>query len=125
VGGEYGWFVREIYEHTTAMPEHSALVGEAPGPVRMGNFSPLRLPDSVAREIWKYFVDLGLRAPIFGGLSASRSTGNDVIYTLHVQNRGVASKGLTAEQMTVSVALPLGMVVVTAEGGAYEGLHKD
>ena len=67
VGGDFEWFKRMVYDHATAMPEKWDLRDASEeGPqrprrrVRMGNYTPKRLPEAELREIW-LFVDLSTR----------------------------------------------------------------
>ena len=51
-GADYAWFVRLVYNHTTEIHELDRLLGDDL-PTRMGNFSPLRIPEATLQEIWK------------------------------------------------------------------------
>jgi mono/diheme cytochrome c family protein len=142
VTGDFEWFKRMTYEHTTAQREQMALLAQDPAidPVtpghvglppgrnrlRMGNYSRARLPEKTLREIWDWIdKDLGVHLPV---LTASIKPGtpgpNGVTYTIDVQNAGVKGKGITNDDVTISVALPAGAKVVTATG-PYEGVKPD
>jgi hypothetical protein len=40
-----------VYTHTTAYPAHAKELGAPAGRLRMGNYSPTRLPESTLLEI--------------------------------------------------------------------------
>ena len=82
----------------------------------MGNFSRTRVPESSLQQIWNYVsTDLGLRVPMRGRFTAGVPAGNGMTYTLNVENTGLAGKGRTAEDLTISLMLPPG------ERGEYDG----
>ena len=123
VGAEFEWFKRMTYEHTTAMPEHRNLLGDAPGRVRMGNYSRTRVPEPVLEGIWRYLKDdLKFRVPVTSRLTPATSTDT---YSLVVQNGGLAGKGLTAEDITISLALTPGTKVANVTGAGYQGVRND
>ena len=113
----FEWFKKLVYEHTATMPvEHP----------HMGNFSRARLPEPLLQEIWRYAsVDLGLRVPLRAQVSAGAPAGNGVTYSLTVENRGTPGKGLTAEDISISLTLPSGATVVTTTGAGYQGVRSD
>ena len=144
VGADYAWFAKMVYEHTTAEPEHRILLGDpsafadASGglefkltqdSVRMGNYSRVRLPETLLQEIWHYVsADLGIRALISAQMnvtSADAPAGTGVTYTLTVENRGLPGKGLAAEDVSIALTLPSGSTVVTASGAGYQGVRRD
>jgi hypothetical protein len=126
VNADFEWFKNMVYNHTTAIAQHRVLIGDKP-PVRvsMGNFSPTRLPEVVLREIFTYLRDFGWRAPIAARLGAGVAAANGVTYELNVENFGLRDKGLTAEDLTVSLVVPAAAKVVTATGAGYEGVRRD
>jgi mono/diheme cytochrome c family protein len=126
-GADFEWFANLVYNHTVASPEERRLSGTNPNnPIRMGNYSRARLPESLLREIWQYVsVELGLRVPISGRLSAGTPAGANVTYTLTVENAGVLGKGLTAEELSIALMLPTGSSVVNATGAGYQGIRRD
>lgn len=72
VGASYEWFRGMVYGHTSAMPRHWELLEQPPAVrVRMGNFSPSRVPESTLREIYDWARDLGFRVKMIGRLSAA------------------------------------------------------
>lgn len=126
VGADFEWLKRMVYTHTTEMPEHFKLVGQDPsGRLRMGNFSPARVPESVLLEIFNWAKDLGFRVPVTGQLSAGQASANGTTYTLNVTNGGLIGKGLTAEELTVLLFLPEGSSVVSTTGAGYQGVRRD
>lgn len=126
-GADFEWFANLVYNHTVASPEERRLSGTNPNnPIRMGNYSRTRLPESLLRQIWQYVsVDLGLRVPIDAQLTAGTPAGANVTYTLTVENEGVAGKGLTAEDLSIALTLPAGSNVVNTDGPGYQGVRRD
>ena len=70
-------------------------------------------------------VDLGLRLPMEGRITAGVPAGAGITYTLSVENAGNAGQGLTAEDLTIAVTLPSGSTVVNATGAGYQGVRRD
>ena len=123
ISADFDWFKRMTYEHTTMMPEHRKLLGDAAGRVRMGNFSKARVPETDLEEIWKYLRDdLKFRVPLTSRLTPTTPAGT---YNLVVQNGGLAGKGLTAEDITILLALTPGTKVANATGAGYKGVRND
>jgi mono/diheme cytochrome c family protein len=130
VNGDFEWFKSMVYNHATAQPEQWMLLdGEGPprtrGRVRMGNFIQRRLPEPTLREIWDWMNDLGMLVPVTGRLTAGAAEANGTTYTLDVENEGVPQKGLTAEDVTISLMVPPGTKVVSATGTGYQGVKRD
>src|SRR4029079_10853828 len=120
------YFKALVYTHTTSMPAHQKLLGAAEGPLRMGNFNPLRVPDPTLQEIFKYVRDeMGFRVTMRGRLGPAVMTGDGVTYPLTVQNDGVAGRGLVAEDITVALSLPPGVGIVGSTGVGYQGEQAD
>jgi hypothetical protein len=114
------------YQHTTVMPAQWKILGEQPAVrVRMGNYSPSRIPESVLQEIWAFARDLGLRPFISGNLSAGTAAADGVTYSLNVENVGLPGKGLAAEDLTINVVVPAGATVVKTTGEGYVGVRQD
>ena len=112
---DYEHFAKEIYGHSELYPGG-----------RMGNYSRRRLPDSVLQEIFRFITqDLGLVPPIAASIRPGVLAGTNTTYTLTVQNRGVKDKGLTAEEVTISLALSPGTAVVGGTGAGYLGVRRD
>jgi mono/diheme cytochrome c family protein len=120
LGGEasdldFTLFAKMVYEHTELYPRG-----------RMGNFSRLRLQESTLQEIFRFATqDLGLLVPLAGRIDAGVPAGANTTYTLTVKNQGAKGKGLTAQEVTVVVALPSGNTVVGTSGIGYQGVIKD
>ena len=126
VGADFAWFRDEVYNHTTAHPNQIKILEEQPPiRIRMGNFSPLRLPEAALMEIWNFARDLGFRAHVGGQLSAGVPAANGVTYTLNLENGGLKGKGLTAEDITISLVVPAGSTVVSTTGNGYQGVRQD
>lgn len=141
VSGDFEWFKRQVYQHTTTQREQMALLAQDPtidpvtpghvGPpgrnrLRMGNYTPARLPEKTLREIWDWMNnDLGVFLPV---LSASVKAGapgaSGVTYTIDVVNNSVKGKGVTDEDVTVSLTLPAGAKVVGTTG-SFDGVKPD
>lgn len=138
VNGDWEWFKHMVYEHTTAQreqwaqldPSVQAVTPSPAGPpgrnrIRMGNYDRMRLPEATLKEIWDWMTDLGPLVPLRGNVSAGTSAAGGTAYTITVANAGVKSKGMTAEDVTVAVALPPGAKVVNATGTGYQGVRRD
>jgi len=130
MSADFEWFKKQVYNHATAMPEQwKQLDGEgAPttrGRVRMGNFSPKRLPESQLQEIWTWMNDLGMVVPLVARLTSGATSATGTTYTLNVENEGLKDKGVAAEDVTISLILPPGTKAVSATGTGYEGTKRD
>jgi len=129
VDGDFEWFKHMVYEHSTAQPEQWALLDReaapsstpAPGRVRMGNYDRKRLPEETLKKIYDWaFLDLGKLVPISARLVPGPADANGTTYTVDVANGAVPNKGLTAEDVTVSVMIPAGMKAVSGTGPGYK-----
>ena len=126
VGADFEWFRSMVFDHTTAMPQQWKVLEEQPAVrVRMGNYSRDRIPESMLQDIWTWARDLGFRPGVEGRLSAGVAGADGVTYTLNVGNIGLPKKGLTAEDLTVSLVVPAGTTVVRTTGAGYEGVRQD
>jgi mono/diheme cytochrome c family protein len=126
VGADFSWFTSMVYGHTVAMPKQWQILEEMPAiRVRMGNYSPQRVPEALLREIWTFAQDLGPRAGVAGRVSAGVSGADGVTYTINVENGGLKGKGLTAEDLTVNVVVPAGTKVVRTTGANFQGERQD
>jgi hypothetical protein len=122
LGGEFGaaldaeQFTKVIYNHDEYYPQN-----------QMGLFNPARVQPSTVREIYQFlFKDLGIRVPVSATLKmAGEAGGGNSTYRLALSNDGEAGKGLTAEEITVAVALPPGAKVVSTTGDGYAGIKRD
>ena len=107
------YFKKQVYEHTEFSPRGV-----------MGNFNPNRLPEVVVEEMQKYVMGLGLRALLTATLALPPP--GDTTYTLTVSNDGKKEQGgLTAEELTVSLVLPVGATVSKTTGPNYQGVRRD
>jgi len=94
-------------------------------PATMGVFSPERMPESVLRDIFKFMMDEGLRVPLSATIEAGAASGDNPAFTMTVWNEAIAGKGLTAQDVTISVPVPAGTTVVSATGNGYQGVSHD
>lgn len=136
VSGDFEWLKRMVYEHYEAQREQWATVEGVPipppgvvisghNPIRMGSYTRASLPESTLKEIWNWMNDIGpYVVPLGGAITAGAPGPNGVTYTVRVTNSGVKGKGVTAEDVTVALALPAGTTVVSTTG-AYEGVRHD
>jgi cytochrome c553 len=112
LGGEagevdYEFFANLIYRHTDTFPTG-----------RMGNYPGTRIPDTVLRELFRFVKDdLRLLVPMTATFNAAGvPSGGNTTYSLAVKNTGKAGKGLSAEDVTITLKLPPGAKVVSATG---------
>ena len=126
VGADFEWVKRLVYDHAKIMPAHWKTVGEEPAVrVRMGTYSPARLPESVLQDIWMFARDLGYRPLIASRLSTGVAAAGGVTYTLTVENHGLSNRGLSAEDVTIDLVVPAGASVVNTTGSGYQGVRPD
>ena len=112
---DFAYFAKRVYEHTDLYPDG-----------RMGNFSKLRLPEPVLQEIFRFAKDdLGLLVPISAKVMPGVSDGANTTYSLALKNDGAKGKGLTAEDITISLVVAPGTTIVNATGDGYQGVKKD
>jgi mono/diheme cytochrome c family protein len=109
-----------VYTHTDFMPKYEE---QRPGQrLRMGNFNPLRIPESEIHAIYDWaHDDLGFRPQLSAQLTPSGGT----TYALNVSNNGEAGKGLTAQGVVIDVLVPSGATVTGTTGAGYKGVHMD
>ena len=127
MNADFEWFKKQVYNHATVMPEQwKQLDAERQrGRVRMGNFSPRRVPEAQLKEIWDWMNELGMVVPLVARLTGGQTTATGTTYTLEVENEGLKDKGLTAEDVTISLVLPPGTKAVSATGTGYQGANRD
>jgi cytochrome c553 len=125
VNADFDYFANLVYNHTTALPNHRALLGGNPaGNIAMGNFNRYRVNEATLRQIYFWARDeIGFRVPLQGRLSKGEPAANGVTYKLDVANNGLQGKGLTAEGVTVQLNIPAGTNVVSATGAGYQGVQ--
>jgi len=125
-GADFEWVKRMVYDHAAIMPGYWKAVGEEPAVrVRMGTYSPARLPESVLQDIWMFARDLGYRPLMASALSTGVAAGGGVTYTLTVENHGLPGRGLSAEDLTINLVVPAGASVVNTTGSGYQGVKAD
>jgi mono/diheme cytochrome c family protein len=127
VNGDFEWFKRMVYDHTTTMPAQWTELGTptAGRAVRMGNYNPTRLPETTLRTIYDYMRELGIPLTVTARLDAGVPSTNGVTYTLVVENGGVPAKSLPAEDIAVSLVIPADTKVVSATGAGYQKVQHD
>jgi len=126
VGGDYEWFKKEVWEHTSA-PGHVNAKH-----LRMGNFSQKQIPEATLKNLWQFFaVEQGLRAPVGASVSAGVPSAKGTTYTIILQNTARPG-GVTAEYITVTLPFLHGRdpeevttVVEETTGGGFTGVHRD
>ena len=142
VNGDFEWFKRQVYQHTTAQREQMAMLAQdptidpvTPGHVglppgrnrlRMGNYTTARLPEKTLREIWDWMEkDLGVYLSVLSGrVTAGAPGANGVTYTIDIVNNGVRGKGIANDDVTVALTLPAGAKVVGTTG-TFDGVKPD
>jgi mono/diheme cytochrome c family protein len=122
VSENFAYFANLVYNHTTAMPQHRALLGNNATNLDMGNFSRSRLTEGQLRQIFFWMRDeIGFRPLMAGVLSKGETGPSGVTYSLRVSNNGLQGKGLIAEGLTVRLIIPKDSTVVAATGTGYQG----
>jgi cytochrome c553 len=122
VNENFAYFANLVYNHTTAMPQHRAVLGSSATNLDMGNYSRTRLSEGQLRQIFFWMRDeLGFRPMMAGTLTKGETGPSGVTYTLTVSNNGLQGKGLIAEGLTVSLIVPKDVNVVAGTGTGYQG----
>ncbi len=115
-----------VYDHTTEMPKLRAALGNPGTNLAMGNFVKARLTTAELQSIFTWARDdIGPRVPMTGRLSKGEAGADGVTYVLMVANGGLPGKGLTAQEITVSLTIPPDTTVVAATGAGYKGVTTD
>jgi cytochrome c553 len=126
VNADFDYFANLVYNHTTALGQHRALLGVNNTNIDMGNYSRTRLSEETLRQIYFWARDeIGFRVPVQGQIGKSETGPTGVTYTLTVTNGGLQGKGVIAEGLTVSLQIPADTQVVAATGTGYQGVHAD
>jgi cytochrome c553 len=126
VNADFDYFANLVYNHTTAMTAHRALIANRGTNLDMGNYSRTRVYEDTLRQIYFWARDeIGFRVPMQGVLGKGEPGPNGVTYSLTVRNGGVQGKGITGEGLTISLAIPADTTVVAATGPGYQGVHMD
>ena len=109
------YFSKIIYRHTDRY--------KSP---RMGDFSKLRLPETALQEIYKFlFEQAGYLPLLSANVKSGASAEGNTVYTVELENRGLAGKGITPENLTLALALAAGTKVIGAGGAGYQGVRPD
>ena len=124
---DFQWFTRMVYDHTTEMPLLAQATGQSLRPrFVMGNYNRATVQESSLRQIYDWMRnDLGVRANIVGRMSPGLPGSNGVAYTVTIENAGARSKGVTAEELTISLRVPAGVTVTGGTGAGYQGVRRD
>jgi len=128
VNADIAWLKNLVYNHVTAIKEHSQRIGTGNGPPRphMGNFNPDRVTEAQLAQVLDWIkTDVGFRPAMRGRLTKGEAGAKGVTYKLSVQNMGLPNVGLAAEEVTVRLVIPAGVNVVEATGAGYKGTHMD
>jgi hypothetical protein len=87
----------------------------------------LRVPEASLREIYHFlFEELGHLVPLGATVKPGVPSGDNTVYTLELENQGLKDKGgLTAENLTIALALAPGTKVVSGTGAGYQGVRNE
>jgi mono/diheme cytochrome c family protein len=125
-GMDFEEFTGLVYSHTAEMPKLRAALGSPNTNLAMGNFVKARLTAAELQSIFTWANDdIGLRVPMAGRLGKGEAGTDGVTYVLTVVNGGLPGKGLTAQDITVSLTIPPDTTVAAATGAGYQGVHTD
>ena len=109
VNADFDYFANLVYNHTTALPQHRALIGVNATNIDMGNYSRTRLSEETLRQIYFWARDeIGFRVPMTGVLGKGEPGPSGVTYTLMVTNGGLAGKGVR-DGDRIAIFLPNGV----------------
>ena len=126
VNADFDYFANLVYNHTTALPQHRALLGVKATNIDMGNYSRTRLPEGTLRQIYFWARDeIRFRVPMTGVLGKGETGPSGVTFPLTVGNGGLQGKGVSAEGVIVTLQIPADIQVVAATGTGYQGVHTD
>jgi mono/diheme cytochrome c family protein len=126
VNADFDYFANLVYNHTTALGQHRALLGNNATNIDMGNYSRTRLSEGMLRQIYFWARDeIGFRVPMQAQIGKGETGPSGVTYPLTVTNGGLAGKGVIAEGVTVTLQIPADAQVVAATGTGYQGVHAD
>jgi hypothetical protein len=116
-GADFAWLSRIVYNEGGRTVEAAK---------DMGTYSRSRLPEEMLRQIWEFMSgELGLRAFVSASAGQGVVAGANVTYAVEVRNEGMAGKGLSAEDVTIALALPPQVSVVANTGEGYQGVSGD
>jgi len=109
----FEYFAKQIYTHTDKYPKG-----------RMGNFSPIRVPEPVLREVYQWMVlDIGLRASVGAVMRLGERQENQTTFNVTVINQGVKDLGLDVYGITLFVKVPPGRTITSGTGTGYMGVQ--
>jgi len=121
----FDYFANLVYNHTTAMPQYRAEIGNNATNLDMGNFSRTRLTINQLRQIYFWARDeKGVRAPMAGQIAKGEPGPSGVTYPITITNNGVVGRGVIAQGLTVKINVPAGHNVVAATGPGYQGVAE-
>jgi hypothetical protein len=91
--------------------------------LRMGNYSPQRLPEATLKQIYDWMVELGPLPVLAARMTpaAAPAAGGAATYNINVSNSAVKGKGVDTADVTVALNVPAGVQVVSATGTGYQG----
>ena len=89
----------------------------------MGTYSRARLPEPIVREIYNFARSLGELARVEARVEPGVRSGDNVSYSVIVENEGTA-QGVKPEDVSVEVVLAPGVTVVGATGDGYQGVQR-
>jgi cytochrome c553 len=125
-GMNFDYFANLVYNHTTAMPQYRAEIGNNGTNLDMGNFNRARLTIGQLQQIYFWARDeIGVRAPLAGRIAKGEQGPSGVTYPVTITNNGLPGKGVIAEGLTINLTLPADTTVVAATGTGYQGTHID
>lgn len=124
---DFEWFKTHVYEHTSVVRDHWEMLQlERRAPwVRMGDYSPNRLPEATLAQIWEWMTEEGLLTPVTASLPQPEVTDAGAVYTLTLINQGLPGSGLVAEDALVRLLLPEGVEVTDVSEQGYRGIEAD
>ena len=123
---DFDFFANLVYNHTTAMPQYRAVLGQNATNLDMGNFSRSRLTMGQLRQIYFWARDeIGPRAPVAGQIAKGDPGPGGVTYPVTITNNGFPGRGVIAEGLTINLTIPADTTVVAATGAGYQGTHVD
>jgi mono/diheme cytochrome c family protein len=125
-GMNFDYFANLVYNHTTAMPQYRAEIGNTGTNLDMGDFSRSRLTVGQLRQIYFWARDeIGVRVPMAGQIAKGETGPSGVTYPVTVRNNGLPGKGVIAEGLTINLTIPADTTVVATTGTGYQGTHTD
>jgi hypothetical protein len=120
-------FENLVYNHTTAIHQLRVMRGgNANGNVDMGDYNRERVTPASLRQIYNWARDdIGFRAAMAAQITKAEMGPTGASYKVNVTNAGLQGRGVIAEGVNVSLAIPAGTNVVAANGPGYQGTHME